>query len=130
MKTIDIDGIRIERLFLKMAINQCINKGRPIGSPDGSRGRPNDELVAMTFGRRPVVRPCGLWALPVPLRIQMPREEYAITPIGDEYFFGALIEFQSLCFAINFEHTLLGPMNAPPAFCRVATWHRSSPWRS
>lgn len=57
-----IDGPKLERWFLKTAINNLADNGLPIGGTNAEPNRPTRELAEMIFGLRPVIPPRGLWA--------------------------------------------------------------------
>jgi hypothetical protein len=63
-RAFEVDGPRLERLFLKLAINNAFLFGQlPIGGPDAEPAWPTRELVEMVYGRRPITRPAGLFYL-------------------------------------------------------------------
>lgn len=59
-----VDGPRLERLTLKLAINNAfLDERLPIGGEDARPGWPTRELVEMVYGLRPITKPVGLFLL-------------------------------------------------------------------
>lgn len=60
---LSVDGPRLERWFLKTAINVgLVLKKTPVWAYDGATGSPSPEIVEMAFGLRPISAPMGLYA--------------------------------------------------------------------
>jgi len=63
-RTYEVSGPLLERLLLKLAINNAFRDGGlPIGGADAQPSWPTRELVEMVYGRRPIVRSAGLFNL-------------------------------------------------------------------
>lgn len=58
-KVFAVYGPRLERWFMKTAINHAFGRDLPIGGDAVPAGWPTPELVQMVFGRRPVDRAAG-----------------------------------------------------------------------
>jgi hypothetical protein len=104
-RTYEVDGSRLERLFLKLAINNAFLDGRlPIGGPDAQPGRPTRELVEMVYGRRPIARPAGLFYLAtVGTQYKLDNETFA--PIyfdNSRYREGCVWMFRTMALGVQF----------------------------
>lgn len=65
-RTYEVNGPLLERLLLKLAINNAfLDGGLPIGGVGARPGWPTRELVEMVYGIRPIVRPAGLFNLSI-----------------------------------------------------------------
>lgn len=60
-RVFDVDGPNLERWFLKTAISNLIDDGRPIGAPTADSDAPADALVRMVFGLEPMALGVGMW---------------------------------------------------------------------
>jgi hypothetical protein len=100
-----IDGPKIERYFLKTAINNSIGMNLPIGGPDAAPGRPDDELVEMVFGRRAVQAPIGLYGAGIANDHHFPKDDFAACPeTSSGYVSGVVIEFRGFDFVVSLEN--------------------------
>jgi hypothetical protein len=102
-RTYEVDGPLLERLLLKLAVNNAFLNGLPIGGPDAQAGWPTRELVEMVYGRRPIVRPAGLFNLSMVGQQFDFAEKF--TPIyfdNGRYLEGCVWMFRTLIFGVQF----------------------------
>jgi hypothetical protein len=102
-----VDGVLLERWFLKTAINLSVGTfrvGLPIGGLDAPPDRPTRRLAEMVFGHRPVAAPFGLWFVSEPGPLIRWNEDLTIRfwhgPAG--YVAGAVFSFIGLSFVTSF----------------------------
>jgi hypothetical protein len=65
-RTYTVDGLRLQRWFMKTAITFAVDGRDPIGGSDAEVGSPTDELVDVAFGHKPAFGHMGLWTLDAP----------------------------------------------------------------
>jgi hypothetical protein len=104
-RTFEIDGPRLERLFLKLAINNAfLDGGLPIGGPDAAPGWPTRNLVEMVYGRRPVTQPAGLFYLAT-IGTQYKLDQETFAPIyfdNGRYREGCIWMFRTMALGVQF----------------------------
>jgi hypothetical protein len=74
VKRYEIDGLGLERWFLKTMINLCCNREYPIGDDSVVPGRPSDRLVRLAYGNGSFVGQAGL-SIASHKGMQIPQEE-------------------------------------------------------
>jgi hypothetical protein len=112
-KVFTVDGGRLERWFMKTAINHTFGRDLPIGGPTAAPGWPTSELVEMVFGRRSVSRDVGggLFVLAATGHKHDFGERFELQPFDrlGQYIAGCLVGFRTLLFGVNFEPVKVQP---------------------
>lgn len=112
-KVFAVDGPRLERWFMKTAINHAFGRDLPIGGDAVPAGWPTPELVQMVFGRRPVDRAAGagLFLLAAKGHEHDFGERFELQPFdrSNRYIAGCMLTFRTLLFGVNFESVKVHP---------------------
>jgi hypothetical protein len=108
--TIEVDGPRLQRWFLKTIINNAVGQALPIGA-GAAPGRPTRELVEMVYGRRPIAFPQGLFCVARVGNQHSFGEGFQTIFIDQnrQHLVGALLVFRTLVFGFNFETSRMPP---------------------
>jgi len=69
IESFNIDGLLLERWFLKTLINIMYQGHYPIGDPKNKAGFSSDELVEIAFGRKGFRAPSGLYVIYQAMRL-------------------------------------------------------------
>jgi len=104
-RAFEVQGPRLERLFLKLAINNAFLFNQlPIGGPEAAPGWPTRELVEMVYGRRPLTRPSGLFYLAtIVTEYQLDEESFAPVYFDNgHYHEGCVWMFRTMTIGVQF----------------------------
>lgn len=115
-----IDGLRIERWFIKTLAAITAHDGLPLGSKDAEVGTPTDELVDIAFGLREPSGHIGLAGAAAlgPERVQI--NEFSFEPIhyvpptepAKRYIVGCTADFRGFRFVLNVDRDRTIPLAA------------------
>jgi hypothetical protein len=100
-----IDGLELERWFLKTLINLSYNRSYPIGSASKAAGKPADDLVEIALGQRAFIRRAGLYSvMQTGVEFYSDDSVYFVPVIKDQVRIGGgLFEFRGFRFALFLE---------------------------
>lgn len=100
----DVDGRLLERWFIKIAINNAVRLGLPIGDPAAPVNRPTLELCEVVFGRKHPPGHIGLYGVAAEDDLFTMGEKFSLLywqDINATHIAGALMRFRGNRFAIN-----------------------------